>query len=48
MKKPLLYFFAIVGILSLIIKIIVFYQNEKLTPQYWKNYEMVEIGMTLE
>jgi len=48
MKKLLLYFFAIIGIISLTIKIIGFYQTEKLTRQYWNNCEKVEIGMTLE
>src|SRR5690554_1955468 len=48
MKKLLLYFFAIVGTISLTIKIIGFYRTEKLTNQYYKNCEKVEIGMTLE
>jgi len=48
MKKNLLYFFAIIGILSVIIKITGVYRTEKLTRQYWENCEKVEIGMTLE
>jgi len=47
MKKTILYIFAIIGIISLISKMVGFYQTEKLTREYWKNCEKVEIGMTL-
>lgn len=48
MKKLILYLFAIVGIISLLIKIIGFYRTEKLINQYYKNCDKVEIGMNLE
>lgn len=47
MKKKLLYFFAFIGVVSLVAKIVGFYQSENITSQYWKNCEKVKIGMTL-
>ena len=48
MKKVFLYIFAIIGIISLISEIVGLYRTEKMTREYWKNCEKVEIGMTLE
>lgn len=47
MKKKLLYFFAFIGVISLVSNIIEFYQSEATTRQYWKNCEKVKVGMTL-
>jgi hypothetical protein len=47
MKRILLYILAIIGVISLVSKVIGFYQNEKLTRQYWDNCDKVKVGMTL-
>ncbi len=50
-KKFFLYFFAIIGIISVVpltSKILKIYQTEKLISKYWNNCEKVEVGMTLQ
>jgi hypothetical protein len=50
LKNIFIYFFAIIGIISLATltsKIYNLYQNEKLISEYYKNCEKVKVGMTL-
>ncbi|KAA5547877.1 hypothetical protein [Adhaeribacter rhizoryzae] len=48
MKIKLLYVLAFIGMISMISKVIGFYQTEKLTRQYWDNCGKVKVGMTLK
>lgn len=47
MKKLVVDAFALIGLISLILNTFKFFQTERLTNQYWKNCEKIEVGMTL-
>lgn len=47
MDKKLLYIFALIGVVSIVSRMVSLYFSEKRTRQYWSNCEMVKVGMTL-